>query len=73
VDAAAGSGPQLAERAGHRADIAWRPSLWFCHDPRMTGIAAAGAAELDATLNRFVTRDGLPGAAAGVVHGDELA
>jgi len=39
----------------------------------MTGIAAAGAAELDATLNRFVTRDGLPGAAAGVVHGDELA
>jgi CubicO group peptidase (beta-lactamase class C family) len=39
----------------------------------MTGITAAGAAELDATLNRFVTRDGLPGAAAGVVHGDELA
>ncbi len=39
----------------------------------MTGIAAAGATELDATLNRFVTRSGLPGAAAGVVHGDELA
>jgi CubicO group peptidase (beta-lactamase class C family) len=39
----------------------------------MTGIAAAGAAELDAALNRFVTRSGLPGAAAGVVHGGELA
>jgi CubicO group peptidase (beta-lactamase class C family) len=38
----------------------------------MTGIAA-GAAELDAALNRFVTRNGLPGAAAGVVVGDELA
>jgi CubicO group peptidase (beta-lactamase class C family) len=46
---------------------------WFCHDPRVTGIAAAGAAELDATLTRFVTRSGSPGAAAGVVHGDELA
>jgi CubicO group peptidase (beta-lactamase class C family) len=39
----------------------------------MTGIAAAGAAELDAALNRFVTQGGLPGAAAGVVHGDELS
>ena len=39
----------------------------------MTGIAAAGAAELDAALNRFVTQNGRPGAAAGVVHGDELA
>lgn len=39
----------------------------------MTGIVAAGAAELDATLNRFVTQNGLPGAAAGIVHGDELA
>jgi CubicO group peptidase (beta-lactamase class C family) len=39
----------------------------------MTGIAAAGVAELDATLNRFVTRSGPPGAVAGVVHGDELA
>jgi CubicO group peptidase (beta-lactamase class C family) len=39
----------------------------------MTGIPAAVAAELDATLNRFVTRSGSPGAAAGVVHGDELA
>ena len=39
----------------------------------MTGIAAAGAAELDAMLTRFVTRSGSPGAAAGVVHGDELA
>jgi CubicO group peptidase (beta-lactamase class C family) len=38
----------------------------------MTGIAA-GAAEMDAALNRFVTRNGPPGAAAGVVHGDELA
>jgi CubicO group peptidase (beta-lactamase class C family) len=38
----------------------------------MTGIAA-GAAELDAALNRFVTRNGLPGAAAGVVVADELA
>ena len=39
----------------------------------MTGIAAAGAAELDAALNRFVTQHGRPGAAAGIVHGDELA
>jgi CubicO group peptidase (beta-lactamase class C family) len=39
----------------------------------VTGIAAASATELDAALNRFVTRNGLPGAAAGVVHGDELA
>jgi CubicO group peptidase (beta-lactamase class C family) len=38
----------------------------------MTGIAA-GAAELDAVLTRFVTQSGLPGATAGVVHGDELA
>src|ERR1019366_5696315 len=49
------------------------PSLWFCHDPRMTGIAAAGAAELDAALNRFVTQGGLPGAAAGVVRGVVLS
>jgi CubicO group peptidase (beta-lactamase class C family) len=55
------------------AEIAWWSLPGFCHDPRMAGIAAAGAAELDATLNRFVTQDGLPGAAAGVVHGDELA
>ena len=47
-------------------------SLWFCHDPRMTGIAA-GAVELDAVLTRFVTQSGRPGATAGVVHGDELA
>ena len=39
------------------ADIGWRSSLWFCHDPRMTGITAGGA-ELDAALNRFVTRNG---------------
>jgi D-alanyl-D-alanine carboxypeptidase len=38
----------------------------------MTAIAPAGAAELDAALNRFVAQNGLPGAAAGVVHGDEL-
>ncbi len=38
----------------------------------MSGIAA-GAAELDAALNRFVSQGGLPGAAAGVVHRDELA
>jgi CubicO group peptidase (beta-lactamase class C family) len=44
----------------------------FCHDPRVTGIAAGGA-ELDAALNRFVGRNGRPGAVAGVVHGDELA
>jgi len=44
----------------------------FCHDPRVTGIAAGGA-ELDAALNRFVGRNGRPGAAAGVVHGDKLA
>ena len=37
----------------------------------MTAIAAAGAAELDAALTRFVAQNG-PGAAAGVVHGDEL-
>lgn len=39
----------------------------------MTRIAAAVAAELNAALNRFVTRNGLPGATAGVVCGDELA
>ncbi|MGD0607729.1 MAG: serine hydrolase domain-containing protein [Streptosporangiaceae bacterium] len=39
----------------------------------MTGIAAAGAAELDAALNRFVAQGALPGAVAGVVHGEELA
>jgi CubicO group peptidase (beta-lactamase class C family) len=38
----------------------------------MTAIAAAGAAELGAALDRFVSRDGLPGAAAGVVLGGEL-
>ncbi len=39
----------------------------------MTGLVAAGACELDARLNRFVKGNRLPGAAAGVVHGDELA
>jgi CubicO group peptidase (beta-lactamase class C family) len=40
----------------------------------VTGIVAAAAAELvDAALSRFVTQGGLPGAAAGVVYGDELA
>ena len=38
----------------------------------MTAIAAAGAAELDAELTRFVARSGQPGVTAGVVHGDEL-
>jgi CubicO group peptidase (beta-lactamase class C family) len=38
----------------------------------MTGITAAGAAALDAVLNRFVTHGALPGATAGVVHGDKL-
>jgi CubicO group peptidase (beta-lactamase class C family) len=73
ADTAPGNERQLAKRGGSRADIAWRSSLWFCHDPRMTGIAAAGAAELDAALNRFVTQNRRPGAAAGVVLGDELA
>ncbi len=57
--AAAGGAPAA------RLIFAWRPLLWFCHDPAMTVITAAGAAELDAALNRFVTRDGRPGAAAG--------
>ncbi len=39
----------------------------------MTGPVAAGASELQAKLSRFVTENRLPGAAAGVVHGDELA
>ncbi|MGD0064328.1 MAG: serine hydrolase domain-containing protein [Streptosporangiaceae bacterium] len=39
----------------------------------MTGIVAAGAAELAARLSGFVSENRLPGAAAGVVHGDELA
>jgi CubicO group peptidase (beta-lactamase class C family) len=39
----------------------------------MTGIVAAAASELEATLNRFVQENRLPGATAGVVHGDELA
>jgi RNA polymerase sigma-70 factor (ECF subfamily) len=56
-----------------RTDIASRSSLWFCHDSPMAGIGAAGAAELDAALNRFATQDGQPGVAAGVVLGDELA
>jgi CubicO group peptidase (beta-lactamase class C family) len=56
-----------------RLIFTWWSVLWFCHDPAMTGITAAGAAELDAVLGRFVSRDGLPGAAAGVVCGDELA
>jgi CubicO group peptidase (beta-lactamase class C family) len=39
----------------------------------MAAIAAGDAADLDAALNRFVAQNGLPGAAAGVVHGDDLA
>src|SRR6266581_1057481 len=39
----------------------------------MTGLVAAGASELGARLNGFVRASRLPGAAAGVVHGDELA
>jgi CubicO group peptidase (beta-lactamase class C family) len=39
----------------------------------MTGLGAADATELDAKLNGFVRENRLPGAAAGVVHGDELA
>jgi CubicO group peptidase (beta-lactamase class C family) len=38
----------------------------------VTGIAA-GAAELEAALNRFVAEGGQPGVVAGVVQGDELA
>ena len=36
----------------------------------MTGLVAAGASELEAKLNGFVRENRLPGAAAGVVHGD---
>jgi CubicO group peptidase (beta-lactamase class C family) len=39
----------------------------------MTGLVAAGASELDARLNSFVTENRLPGAVAGVVYGDDLA
>jgi CubicO group peptidase (beta-lactamase class C family) len=39
----------------------------------MADPVAAGAAELEARLASFVTENRLPGAAAGVVHGDELA
>jgi CubicO group peptidase (beta-lactamase class C family) len=39
----------------------------------MTGLVAAGASELEAKLDGFVRENRLPGAAAGVVHGDELA
>lgn len=39
----------------------------------MTGVVAAGAAELEARLAAFVRENRLPGGAAGVVHGDELA
>jgi len=39
----------------------------------MAGPVAAGAAELGARLASFVNDNRLPGAAAGVVHGDELA
>jgi CubicO group peptidase (beta-lactamase class C family) len=39
----------------------------------MTGVVAAGAAELEAKLAAFVKENRLPGGAAGVVHGDEMA
>jgi CubicO group peptidase (beta-lactamase class C family) len=39
----------------------------------MTGLVAAGASELEAKLNGFVRENRLPGATAGVVHGDGLA
>jgi hypothetical protein len=39
----------------------------------MTGVVAAGAPELQARLNGFVRENRLPGAAAGVVHGDGFA
>jgi CubicO group peptidase (beta-lactamase class C family) len=38
----------------------------------MAGLVAAGADELAATLASFVTENRLPGAAAGVVQGDDL-
>ena len=38
----------------------------------MIGLIAAGASELEAKLNGFVKEHRLPGATAGVVHGDEL-
>src|SRR6266571_3734595 len=69
---------QLQARAAAR--IAWRALLGLCqYDGRftwglfMTGLVAAGASELGARLNGFVRASRLPGAAAGVVHGDELA
>lgn len=39
----------------------------------MSGLVSAGASELEAKLNGFVTENRLPGATAAVVHGDELA
>jgi hypothetical protein len=39
----------------------------------MSGLLSAGASELEAKLNGFVTENRLPGATAAVVHGDELA
>jgi CubicO group peptidase (beta-lactamase class C family) len=39
----------------------------------MTGVVAAGAAELEAKLVSFVQENRLPGGAAGIVHGNELA
>jgi D-alanyl-D-alanine carboxypeptidase len=39
----------------------------------VTGVIAAGAADLEARLASFVKKNRLPGGAAGVVHGDELA
>ncbi len=39
----------------------------------MAGPVAAGAQEFEAKLAAFVKKNRLPGAAAGVVHGDELA
>ncbi len=38
----------------------------------MAGLAAAGTGELAAALSSFVTGNRLPGAVAGVVHGDDL-
>jgi len=39
----------------------------------MAGLVAGASSALEAKLNGFVQENRLPGAAAGVVHGDELA
>jgi CubicO group peptidase (beta-lactamase class C family) len=77
------SPPPACASATPPSSATWRgcgsSSLLLCHDRGgyleavMSGLVSAGASELEAKLNGFVTENRLPGATAAVVHGDELA